>query len=221
MTIYTHSVYWIHFSDHTDSYLEGYIGVSKDPETRLYQHFNTSEKRNDKNPYFGRILNKYKEKIIQTILYVGTEESCYNLEEEMRPSNNIGWNANKGGTHPPSKKGWKPSDDTLRKRSIGLKDIPRTDEWNNKISIANSGEKNGMFGRKEPCSLDRKISIIVSKNIGRIEQLTLVFSMLNIGEKIRDISKHTGYSTGTICKMKKESHLYYAAFPTLIEFKRS
>jgi len=159
MTIYTHSLYWIHFLDHTDPYTEGYIGVSKDPGTRLYQHFNTSEKRNDKNPYFGRILNKHKEKIIQTILFVGTEKACYDLEEAMRPDINIGWNANRGGTCPPSKLGWKPKEETLRKRSNSLKGIPRTEEWNKKISIANSGENNGMYGKKMPCSKERALKI--------------------------------------------------------------
>ena len=163
MTIYTHYLYWIHLPEHTDYTKEGYIGVTNNPIRRLNEHRNASKNRNDKNPYFGRILNKYKDTVIQTILISDTEENCYKQEELLRPKKNIGWNANKGGNKPPSKLGWKPNEATLKKRSASLKRIPRNEIWKKNLLEAKQGAKNGMYGKKIPCSETRALSISQSR----------------------------------------------------------
>lgn len=219
MTIYTHCVYWIHLPEHTDCTKEGYIGVSNNPSRRLYEHYCDSKNHNKKNPYFGRILNKYKDKIVQTILLIDTEENCYEQEELLRPEKNIGWNANKGGTKPPSKLGWTPSEKTLAKRSESLKGITRHDVWKKNLSEYKKGKKNGMYGKKIPCSRLRKIEIIRSKSLDRVEYIRQVYDLLEQGKTIRYISQQTGFSISTICKFKKEKDLYVEAFPILMQFK--
>jgi len=219
MTIYSHSVYWIHLPNQTDQLTQGYIGVSNDPKRRLAEHFNISKFRNDKNPFFGRILNKYSSELIQTIIFIGTEEACYALEEELRPAKNIGWNANVGGSRPPSKLGWTPSKSTLEKRSASLTGIPRSDTWCKNLSEAKMGIKNGMFGKTEPCSIDRKVAIIKSKNQDRLVNLIKVFELLKSGESVRHISKITGYGTSAICAIKKNPELHLKAFPILKQFE--
>jgi hypothetical protein len=81
----------------------------------------------------------------------------HQYEEQLRPTVNIGWNNNKGGICPPSKKGWKPSASTLAKRSKSLKGVVRSEEWCKNLSEGHTGEKNGMYGRKHSReTLDKK-----------------------------------------------------------------
>jgi len=221
MTIYTHSVYWIHLPNHIDHLSQGYIGVSNNPKRRMKEHLNTTKGRMDKNLFFGKILQKYYDTLIQTILFQGTEIACYLLEEELRPYKNIAWNVNKGGFRPPSKTGWKPSSSTLEKRSKSLRGITRTVEWCENLSKAKCGENNGMYGKKIPCSDERKISIIKTKNQNRINDLILVFELLKLGETIRNISKVTGYGTAAIIAIKKNPKLHFIAFPILKQFETS
>lgn len=154
MNIY--SVYWIHLLEHTDIMSEGYVGVSINPKRRLSEHKLASKKQLNVNPYFERILNKHS--VTQTIVFQGTEEECYLQEEVFRPVKHVGWNINEGGHKPPSMKGWRPSKETLAKRSASLKGIVRSDEWCQNLSNAKKGEKNGMFGKKIPCSEQKTIS---------------------------------------------------------------
>ena len=219
MNIYTHSVYWIHLPEHNDCSSQGYVGVSNNPNRRFNEHLNVSKTSNDKNPFFSRIIQKYSNTLIQTILFQGTEEACYLLEEQLRPVKNIAWNANKGGFKPPSKTGWKPSMETLEKRSKSLKGIARSNTWCENLSKAKRGSKNGMFGKKIPCPDYKKILIIQSKNQNRIDKLILLFELLNSGETIRNISKLTGYGTSAIISIKKNPKLHFEAFPILKQFE--
>jgi hypothetical protein len=110
-------VYWIHLEEHKDIMTEGYVGVSNNPKLRLWDHKNDSKKNTHVNPHLNRALQKYKDKIIQTIIFVGENNSCYLLEEELRPIHGIGWNINEGGARPPSRKGVQLSKN--HKKSIG------------------------------------------------------------------------------------------------------
>lgn len=91
-------LYWIHRPNQTNLLSEGYIGVSKNPEKRLWEH-----KHHKRNPHLSNAFKKYKD-ITHTILLIGEENYCYEIEEKLRPTSDIGWNIVKGGGNPPSGK---------------------------------------------------------------------------------------------------------------------
>ena len=221
MNIYTHSVYWIHLPHNTDINSEGYVGVSNNIKRRFSEHLNDSKKRNDKNPFFSRVLQKHKYEIIQTIIFQGTEEGCYLLEELLRPIKNIGWNANKGGMRPPSKLGWIPTNKTKEKWSRAFKGRIMSSSWKENLSFSKKGKKNGMFGKKMVCSDERKISIIKSKNEHRLDMLIELFRLIAEGYSTRNISKLTGYGETAITSIKKDPSLHIEAFPILKQFETS
>lgn len=90
-----HFVYWYHLKEHTDPYTQGYIGVTKNPAKRHYEHF----RPNNVQYHFYKAIQKYgKENIIRTILHENvSRDEAYDLERQYRPTNNIGWNYNSGG----------------------------------------------------------------------------------------------------------------------------
>lgn len=91
-------VYHIHLEGQDTS--EGYVGVSKNPNSRYEHHRNRSE-----NPHLRNAINLYKDYIIYDIILQGEESHCYEVEAALRPEKNIGWNINVGGSKPPSPKG--------------------------------------------------------------------------------------------------------------------
>ena len=212
-----YKIYWIKYPEHTDPFSDGYIGLtSQDLDKRFNEH-----KHNNKNKHLKNRCRKEKVEI-KCLLENLSQEEAKKIEEIYRPNENIGWNINKGGTKPPSKLGWKPSEETLRKRSTSLKGIPRTDAWKKRLSDAKKGEGNGMYGKKIPCTDERKLSIIVAKYKNREENLKLALDLLeNSNHRIREISKLTGISTSVICKIKKETELYNLALPIIIQSKAS
>jgi len=141
MNIYTHVVYWLHFQEHDNIETDGYIGVTNNPFRRLREHLYNPSSKKDKNPFLSSIVKKHKTKIIQTIIFQGSEDSCYSLEYTLRPVKNIGWNCSIGGNRPPSRLGWKPSNSTLEKRSKSLKGIIRSPEWKQNLSESKQGHK--------------------------------------------------------------------------------
>jgi hypothetical protein len=221
MNIYTHSVYWIHLPQHININSEGYVGVSNNPKRRLSEHLNDARTRNDKNSFFGRVLRKHKQEITQTIIFQGTEEGCYSLEEVLRPNRNIGWNANKGGSKPPTKEGWVPSDITKEKWSRAFTGRVMSSSWKENLSLSKKGDKNGMFGKKLPCSTDRKISIIKTKNERRLDALIKIFRFIAEGYSVKKVSELSGCSQSLVASIKKDPSLHFEAFPILKQFKTS
>lgn len=181
--IFNCSVYWIHLRNHSDL-SEGYIGVSIDPVRRFKEH------KNPKQIYkLHEELEKHATDIIYDVIYVGTEESCYQLEKDLRPYTHIGWNIAAGGiggtsallkgipkTKPPHNKG-KPMTDKqkshLRKVMLGRPSPnkgktfgPKSEEIRNKIS--NSSRALNRVGHwsgktKGPMSEETKEKIRQSK----------------------------------------------------------
>lgn len=135
-------VYWIHLSEHTDANTQGYVGVSKNPTYRLWEHHNDVKNDNHCNPHLSRVIKKYSNKLIQTIIFKGNETECYLYEEEIRPKKNIGWNINKGGSYPPSALGRLLSDNHKEKigKSNTGKKHPHTTEAKQKISNSQKGK---------------------------------------------------------------------------------
>ena len=135
--------------------------VGKGTGNRAYQH--TKFKDGNQNPY--------KERKIKNILKAGlepmveflhqdivNEAEAYDLEKEVIQHIGISKLTNiTEDSRPPTKKGWKPTAETLAKRSASLKGLPRTEEWCKNLSAGHSGEKNGMYGRKHsPETLEKK-----------------------------------------------------------------
>ena len=83
-------VYWIHLPTHTDKSTQGYIGVSNNPQRRYRDHLNQASKTPN-NP-LSNAITLYKDKLIYSIIYIGSEQSCYSLEQSLRPKSFIGWN---------------------------------------------------------------------------------------------------------------------------------
>ena len=136
-----------------------YIG--KGTGNRAYQH--TKFKDGNQNPYKERkIKNILKAGLEPTVefLHQGiiNEAEAYDLEKKIIQQ--IGINNLTNITEdrqPPSKRGWKPTAETLAKRSASLKGLPRSEEWCKNLSLGHSGEKNGMYGRKNsPETLEKK-----------------------------------------------------------------
>lgn len=144
MSIYNNHtyVYWLHLPDHSDVNTQGYIGVSNDPKQRLWSHLNDVKTNNHCNPYLSRVIKKYPNQLIQTIIFEGEKDVCYTYEEELRPTKNIGWNLNKGGKHPPSALGRKLSAE--HKEKIGKANAGRiyvcSEETKQKISASTKGK---------------------------------------------------------------------------------
>lgn len=97
-----YKVYWIKYPQQTDPKQEGYIGItSQDINKRFSDH-----KSNTKNKHLS---NRCKKENVEVVCLHQdlTREEARRLEEQYRPSENIGWNINKGGDLPPSRKGKK------------------------------------------------------------------------------------------------------------------
>ena len=71
-------VYWVHNIEETDVWSQGYVGITKNPESRKKQH---------------KKLNRTE----FTILAEGEKLQCRQIEYKLRPTSGIGLNKNPGG----------------------------------------------------------------------------------------------------------------------------
>jgi len=135
-------LYWIHLPEHKDPKCEGYIGVSNNPKERFRKH-----KNKKLNPHLANAFDKYRDRIVRTILLKLDEEFCYEVEKRYRPTENIGWNIAIGGSRPPSY------------MNIGK---PRSDITKRKISESKKGkylkENNHLYKRPRTQEIRDKIS---------------------------------------------------------------
>jgi len=95
-----YKVYWIKCPEHNDPQSEGYIGItSQTIEKRFDNH-----KHNTKNHHLRNRCRQDKVDIV--CLHEGlNQQDARKIEEQYRPKENIGWNMNKGGDLPPSRRG--------------------------------------------------------------------------------------------------------------------
>lgn len=126
-----HVVYWIHRPEETDMHTQGYVGVSGNFAKRLEAH---KIGNGNKNVYEVFQSGDY---IIVETAFEGTEDECYNYEQQLRPQQSLGWNIAEGGGRPPS-----PLGDKARaaKASKSLKG--RRITWGDKISAGRRGKSN-------------------------------------------------------------------------------
>jgi hypothetical protein len=85
-------LYWIHNDLETDIYSQGYVGITIDLPRRLKEH------ARKKNFLDNRTVDIYLQ---------GEIDFCKKLEEELRPTRNIGLNKAAGGGIPPNHTGKK------------------------------------------------------------------------------------------------------------------
>ena len=104
----------------------------------------------------------------------------------------------------------------LEKRSRGLKGIVRTKEWCKNLSVAKQGNKNPMYGRKNPCSEEKQLSIIKTKNLPNYDLYKKAIDMMNKGISADVVSVQLKIGRGVCFKLKNRSHLFFKAFPELI-----
>lgn len=92
-----YSVYWICTPDHTDIFNQGYVGVSSNPEKRWIRHW-----KYNGNAHLKNAIKKYGwEQLIKKVILVGEKNYCFDIEKQLRPSKQIGWNIAEGGAKPP------------------------------------------------------------------------------------------------------------------------
>jgi len=149
-------LYWIYNSSCDEPQFSGYIGVTLNPTTRFRNHLRSK-----------RVPDDCQIKI----LFEGSREECFSLENELRPTKNIGWNNAVGGSH-----GWKHgfTHSSLTKEKMKEKWTPERKAkasdfktlMNKKLkgqsrpkqSEKMIGENNPMFGKKRPNHVKEAVS---------------------------------------------------------------
>ena len=98
-------LYWIRLPEHTDPTSQGYVGVTKQFNKRIADHYNEVINNTHVNNHLVYAINKYGwENMIKEILMTDEESVCYLKENELRPTKNIGWNISPGGHRGPGRK---------------------------------------------------------------------------------------------------------------------
>ena len=92
---------------------DGYIGISKHFKERQKQHNRDAFVRNSIYTVHER-MRMYGDEVMTSIIFEGSINDCFDLEEELRPRWHMGWNMAIGGGRPGS--GWKPGRDWLDNR---------------------------------------------------------------------------------------------------------
>jgi len=105
-------LYWIKRKIFTDMRTQGYIGVTFDPKRRYTQH--KSKSKNDSDIHLYRAMRKYKD-IEFKVICIGSFDYICELERQLRPKENIGWNIYPGGS---VAKGFNCSKEAIQKTAI-------------------------------------------------------------------------------------------------------
>lgn len=166
-------VYWIRHPDHTDIRCQGYVGVTKRFNRRLFEH-----KTLRQNIYLTRAIAKYGwDNLIKEKIVLASESYCLEVEQKLRPEDKIGWNLIKGGGKPPLATGkrytrkapaWnkgKPVPlSTKEKISEKVKRLWEDPAYKKHMSSAHKGKPSGVKGRKHtPETLERMRRIKLGK----------------------------------------------------------
>ena len=136
-----YKIYWIKYPNHSNPLNEGYIGLtSQTIEKRFADH-----KSNTKNKLLS---NRCKKEIVEVVcLHDGlSKDEARMLEEKYRPSENIGWNINKGGDLPPTRQG-----------KISLKSKLKGDDRTEKQKIAAQKHSERMRGNNSSGKRTKRI----------------------------------------------------------------
>lgn len=199
-----------------------YIGKGSGGRAWSHNKFKDGNENPYKDRYIKKLHNQGLEPIVDIVKYFDNEADAYNFEESLTEQVGLQNLTNLVlGAKPPSKKGWHPSAETLAKRSRGLKGIPRTKEWCHNLSLAKRGKNNPMYGKKNPCSEQKKIAIIKEKNQANYELYKTAIGLIVSGEPVHSVSIKLGIGRGVCFRLKNGTHGIFHAFPELIQFKTS
>lgn len=162
-------VYWIRKPEHNDILRQGYVGVSRKFERRLWEHFRLTQ-----NPHFKNAINKYGwDNLVKEKVLIGKEDYCLEIEAKLRPSDEIGWNMIKGGNKPPVTrwnagtkglmtswlKGKNLPEEIKQKVSIGVSKLWQDPEYRQRMSDAHKGKPSGKAGKKLSLETIEKIRL--------------------------------------------------------------
>jgi hypothetical protein len=212
--------YYVYQLKDPNTNLPFYIGKGSGDRAWLHNEF----KDGNNNPYKDRYIKKLHqagvEPIVDIIKYFIDEISAYEYEEQLTESIGLDNLTNIViGARPPGKHGWKPSPETLIKRSRGLKGIIRSDEWKENLSKSKQGEKNPMYGKKSPCTEERKIAVLRGKNQTNYQLYKTAIELINSGRSADSVSKELGIGRGVCFRLKNQTHGIFKAFPELKELR--
>lgn len=89
-------VYWIHLPEHKNVAIDGYVGIAKDFEQRMFAHKSCAKTGKEQTLY--KAIRKYGwDNIVKEVILVSDENYCLEIEKKLRPSERIGWNIAIGG----------------------------------------------------------------------------------------------------------------------------
>ncbi len=204
-------VYWIRRPDHDDIRCQGYVGVTKRFDRRLFEH-----KTLRQNIYLTHAIAKYGwDNLVKEKVVLASEEYCLEIEQKLRPKDRIGWNLIKGGGKPPSSLGKKyvratpvwnkgipvPSN-TKEKISEKVKLLWSNPEYRKHMSEAHKGKPSGVKGRKHtPEALERMRQIKLGKTAS--EETKQKMSAVRRGRKMATIVCPHCSKVGGIGAMKR------------------
>jgi predicted GIY-YIG superfamily endonuclease len=146
------TVYWIKTTEHTNAYSQGYVGISSAVHKRWTKH-----KNNPPNNHFKNAIQKHGwDSLIKQVIFTGSKEACLAFEKMLRPTKDIGWNAEPGGGMPPTFYG----EDNPAKRldvrikiSASKKGVLKSAEHKRKIGEVQLGKRVGTKNSNFKCAI--------------------------------------------------------------------
>lgn len=91
---YMYCVYWIRKETHSEISTDGYVGITKNFTERMRAH-----KKNKKNYPIVNAIKKFGwDSLVKEVLHTNLSlAESLAIELQLRPTNNIGWNLQRGG----------------------------------------------------------------------------------------------------------------------------
>lgn len=194
-----------------------YIGKGTGDRAWTHNDFKDGNGNLYKDRYIRKLHQHGLTPTVDIVKYFINEEDAYSFEEQLTESIGLENLTNLvPGSRPPSKLGWHPNEETLAKRSRGLKGIPRTEEWCKNLSISKQGENNPMYGKKAPCTNERKLAVLRGKNQQNYELYKTAISLMDQGKSADMVSKELKIGRGVCFRLKNRTHGLFEAFPEII-----
>jgi hypothetical protein len=82
--------------------------------------------------------------------------------------------------------------------------------------ITRIGKGNPMYGKKIPCSKERRLSVIRGKNQPNYDLYKTAIELMDSGKSADSVSKELGIGRGVCFLLKKRTHGIFQVFPELI-----